>query len=171
MKFFVKYELFGCMLLLSPLARTWFPFLSCLCSFLNHQWSFMFFKEPQNSLKLFNCLLSCAFSSHCPFTGPSVWHKGTNFKQFVYATVYTDSIYLSIYYNPIYYDIIHAQIWCMIFSVLFLSFSNKDHLIPFLQVCSNCYHTFFPGWHFSCACFPYDFSRRLFWSLPLGILV
>lgn len=95
-KIFAKYLLFGYMLLLSPLTCTWFPFLSCLCSFVNLQQSFMFFKGLQNSLKFSNCLFPCAFSFNPLSTVPAVWHKVANFKLFRHTTVSTKSICISV---------------------------------------------------------------------------
>lgn len=123
MKIFFKYLLFGCMLLLSPLTCTWFPFLSCLCSFVNLQRSFMFFKGLQNSLKLSNCLFFCAFSFNPLFTVPAVWLKVTNFRQFRHTTVST-KVFAGLFIANIYFFC-----WCTGL-VLLIFFFNLVSLFP-----------------------------------------
>lgn len=141
------------MLLLSLLPCTWFPFLSCLCSFVNLQRPFMFFKGLQNSLKLSNCLFPCGFSFNCLFTVPAVWHKVTNFKQFRHTTFCTKSLCRCVYSQYLFLLLMYRLSSIDFFSILCLHFPNKDHIIPFLPVLNNV-STFFPRmtillWFFS----------------------
>lgn len=130
------------MLLLSLLPCTWFPFLSCLCSFVNLQRPFMFFKGLQNSLKLSNCLFPCAFSFNCLFTVPAVWHKVTNFKQFRHTTFCTKSLCRCVYSQYLFLLLMYRLSSIDFFSILCLHFPNKDHIIPFLPVLNNGFYIF-----------------------------